>query len=267
MDPLEFLGLQATEDRSRWRLPVTPEVSSGLGALFGGCGLAAALEAMERVTGRPTIWATAQYLSYTRPPSVLELEVVTPVSGHQVTQARTVGRVGDAEILTVNAALGHRPLEMEGSWATAPSVPPPEDCPPRPLDPARSRSILGRMDVRLAHARLPEDLPGPPGDGRCALWARIPGLDAGITTLAVLGDIVPFGIGQALGQRAGGNSLDNTIRVARRVPTEWVLLDVRVHAVAQGFGHGLAHLWAEDGTLIGTASQSAMVRRWKEEPR
>ena len=69
-----------------------------------------------------------------------------------------------------------------------------------------------------------------------------------------------FGIGQALGQRAGGNSLDNTLRVARRVPTDWVLADVRVHAVAEGFGHGLVHLWAEDGTLLGTASQSTIVR-------
>jgi len=39
-----------------------------------------------------------------------------------------------------------------------------------------------------------------------------------------------------------------------------VLADVRVHAIADGFGHGLVHLWTEDGTLLGTASQSAIVR-------
>jgi len=33
-----------------------------------------------------------------------------------------------------------------------------------------------------------------------------------------------------------------------------------VHALAEGFGHGLVHLWAEDGTLLATASQSAIVR-------
>ena len=43
-------------------------------------------------------------------------------------------------------------------------------------------------------------------------------------------------------------------------PTEWVLADIRVHAVADGFGHGLVHLWAEDGTLLATASQSTIVR-------
>jgi acyl-CoA thioesterase len=39
---------------------------------------------------------------------------------------------------------------------------------------------------------------------------------------------------------------------------------VRIHAVEGGFGHGLVHLWAEDGTLLGTASQSAMVRSHRE---
>ena len=81
------------------------------------------------------------------------------------------------------------------------------------------------------------------------------GVDA--TALAILGDFVPFGVGQALGLRGGGNSLDNTLRVVRLVPTDWVLLDIRVHAVDDGFGHGLVHLWAEDGTLLATASQSA----------
>ena len=78
--------------------------------------------------------------------------------------------------------------------------------------------------------------------------------------LAILGDYVPFGVGQALGRMAGGNSLDNTLRVARLVETEWVLLDVQVHTIQHGFGHGLVHLWAEDGTLLGTASQSTIVR-------
>ncbi|MEN9823531.1 MAG: hypothetical protein RLZ04_1957, partial [Actinomycetota bacterium] len=39
------------------------------------------------------------------------------------------------------------------------------------------------------------------------------------------------------------------------------------HAVERGFGHGLVHMFAEDGTLLATASQSCIVRFWKgEEP-
>ena len=67
--------------------------------------------------------------------------------------------------------------------------------------------------------------------------------------LGVLGDFVPFAVGQALGIQGGGNSLDNTLRIVELVPTEWVLLDIRVHGVERGFGHGLVNMYAEDGTL------------------
>ncbi len=125
-----------------------------------------------------------------------------------------------------------------------------------------------RMDVRLAAGRLLSELPGPgmPG-GRSALWAKLPDvLEMSSAALAVLGDYVPFGIGQALGLQAGGNSLDNTLRLGRIVPTEWVLLDIRVHQVVNGFGHGDVHLWSESGTLLATASQSTIVRMWREMP-
>jgi acyl-CoA thioesterase II len=80
-----------------------------------------------------------------------------------------------------------------------------------------------------------------------------------------LGDYVPFGIGQSLGAFAGGNSLDNTLRVVRIVPTEWVLLDIQVDGIANGFGHGTVRLYARDGTLMATASQSTIVRFWAGE--
>jgi acyl-CoA thioesterase-2 len=71
---------------------------------------------------------------------------------------------------------------------------------------------------------------------------------------------MPSGIGNAIGRWAGGNSLDNTIRVVSLVPTDWVLCDIHVHAVAGGFGHGRVHLWSEDGQLMATAGQSVIVR-------
>jgi acyl-CoA thioesterase len=100
------------------------------------------------------------------------------------------------------------------------------------------------------------------------MWVRIPDVieDVDAASLAVLGDFVPMGVGQSLGVLGGGNSLDNTLRVVHLVPTEWVLLDIRVHAVERGFGHGLVHMFAEDGTLLATASQSCIVRFWKGIP-
>jgi len=188
------------------------------------------------------------------------------VTGRQTSQARAVGRVDDDEIFTVNAALGTRADTMAGQWAVRPEVPSPGVSPLRTAQDRHRGTLFDRLEMRRANARDLDELPGTPGDGRSALWARIPGLEHSITTLAILGDLVPFGISQALGERAGGNSIDNTIRVARLVPTEWMLLDVRIQAVVNGFGHGLAHIWAQDGTLLATASQSAVVRAWREEP-
>ncbi|MBN2624050.1 MAG: thioesterase family protein, partial [Acidimicrobiales bacterium] len=171
--------------------------------------------------------------------------------------------VADTEILTVNAALGGRDLDSEGVWVTRPEVPPPDACPVRAPRIPGTESIMDRIDVRLAAARAWEEVDGNPmPGGRSLLWARMPDmldLSSG-ASLAILGDYVPFGIGQALGRAGGGNSLDNTLRVYRLVPTEWVLLDIRIHAVAHGFGHGVVHLWSEDGTLLATASQSTIVR-------
>ncbi|MDQ1430664.1 MAG: acyl-CoA thioesterase, partial [Actinomycetota bacterium] len=261
MDARLFLGLEATHNPNRWTLPVVPGISTGGNFLFGGCGLGAAISAMEGTTGRQVVWAAGQYLSYARPPEIMDVDVTVAVAGHQMTQARAVGHVIDREILTVNAALGDRPLEHDGQWSEMPTVPPPEDCPPRGYRLDSENSIMQRLDVRLAAGRDWGDLDGTPGSGQCALWARMPEvLDMSAASLAILGDYVPFGVGQALGEMAGGNSLDNTLRVVRLVPTEWVLLDIHVHAVQRGFGHGLVHLWAQDGTLLATASQSCIVR-------
>src|SRR5204863_9156519 len=117
MDAREFLGLTATHNPHRWVLPVVPGLTTGGGFLFGGCGLAAGVEALERTTGRPLIWATAQYLSYARPPDVMDVDVTIPIEGRRVTQARATGHVVDREILTVNAALGVSQIDAKGEWA------------------------------------------------------------------------------------------------------------------------------------------------------
>jgi acyl-CoA thioesterase-2 len=263
VDPSRFFGLERTEDPRLWRLPVVPELCSGTGALFGGCGLGAAIEALEVTTERPVVWATAQYLSYARPPAVVDITTVEAVRGHRTSQARAIACVDGEEIFTVNAAVGRRDLPWSGAWAVRPDVPGPDESRRRQVLPRHRGTIMDRLDMRMADARDFEDLNGEPGSGRCALWVHLPDLDISTAALAVVGDYVPFGIGQALGQRTGSNSLDNTLRVARLHATEWILADVRVHAVADGFGHGLVHLWAEDGTLLGTASQSSMVREFR----
>lgn len=264
MDAADFLGLKPSDTPYRWRLPVTPEVSSGIGALFGGCGLAAGVVALESATGRPAIWATAQYLRYAKVGTDLDLEVVVPASGRKISQARVVARSGNEEILTVNAALGERTGYPEQTCATFPKVPPPEDCPVRPPRTAVS-NIFDRVEIRLARGRQWDELDGTPGDGRAMLWARVHGaLEPSAAWLAVLGDLVPVGVAQARGTAGGGNSLDNTLRVLHLVESEWILCDIGIDGLARGFGHGWCHLWSQDGTLLASASQSVIVRDWAE---
>ena len=86
------------------------------------------------------------------------------------------------------------------------------------------------------------------------------------TMLAVLADFVPQGVGVALGKNAGGNSLDNTLRIRRIVPTDWVLCDIRISGVADGFAHGAMSLFAQDGELMATASQSLILRVHEPKP-
>ena len=265
MDTRSFLGL-APGRPTHWRFPVTPGLCSFSGNLFGGAVLAAGIEAMEAITGRRVVWASAQYLSFAKNGDVLDLEVVVPVEGHFTSQARVIGRVGDSEAFTVSGAFGTRPTTAEGRFATRPLVPRPLDCPERTWRLPNQESINQHVEMRLARGRDIDDLDGrPTPDGRSALWARMPGIDEmSASSLAILGDWVPFGVSQALGARAGGNSLDNTLRVVKLVPTDWVLLDIRIHAIHDGFAHGVVYQWAEDGSLLATASQSVKVRFWED---
>ena len=143
-----------------------------------------------------------------------------------------------------------------------PDVPGPDDCQVRGPCLPGTESIMDRIDVRLADARPWEEMDGNPApDGRSLLWARMPDLLDPSSGPAWPSSATTWPSYQPVPRRAGGNSPDNTLRVYRLAPTEWVLLlDIRIHAVAHGFGHGVVHLWSEDGSSPATASQSTIVR-------
>jgi acyl-CoA thioesterase len=264
MDKL-FFDLRPTHNPHRWYMPLTDAVCVGPPGkmfMFGGVGLGSAVAAMERTCQRPVVWATAQYLSYANPPSVVDLDVWTPVSGKYNTQARVVGHVDDREIFTVNAALGERPSDLSRQWVEMPDAPKPQDCEPAEHWRGSGRGLHSRIEVRVAKGRYGMDRNGQAEpDGRSLLWIRPrEGFVVDAPMLAIMADFVPSGVGNALGKNAGGNSLDNTIRIRRIVPTEWVLCDIRIHGVHGGFAHGDMHLFAEDGELMAMASQSLIVR-------
>ncbi len=266
-DAREFLGMRTVGDELHWRLAVVQELSTPGQFLFGGCGLGAALVALEAATGRPTVWATAQYLSYAPTGSELDLTVVRAAEGRRITQGRVVGHVGRREILTVNGAVGSPgSLDAGGVWVEPPEVPPPDACPPRRLADITSASVFDRVDVRLARGRTYEELAaGTAGSGEpvSALWARVPGhLEPSAATLAIIGDYVTGAVSQAVGRRVMSRSLDNTVRIVHLEPTEWILCDIHIEALVDGYGQGVAYLWSEGGSLLATASQSMSVRFW-----
>jgi len=271
MNSATFLGLEPRGSHGamsgRWAMAVVPGLATGGRFLFGGAALAGVVSAMEQLSHRPLVWATGQYLSYARLGEVLEIDVLLAVTGNQVTQARGIGRVGGREVLAVNAALGSREVEHDAQFASAPGAATPDSLPVREHRHPVAGTIHERFEQRVVVGRGLTELDGTISDGRTMMWVRIRDLPSGLdaAALAVLGDFVPMGVGQALGVRGGGNSLDNTLRVVRLVPTEWVLLDILIDAVERGFGHGSVRMYAQDGTLLATASQSCIVRVAKEE--
>ena len=259
----EFLGLRATHNPLRWYLEVVPGICTDDQFLFGGCGLGAAIEALERTTGRPVVWATAQYLSFAHPPEIVDIDVTVAVAGHQTTQARAVAHVGDREILTVNAALGARDGGYDGQWARFPDVPRARRLPAAPADHARRRldhAAARDAPRRAAATWLPLD--GEPDDGHSGALGPLPGGPRGVGGRRSRSSATSCRSASARRWASSSAATASTTRCGSctLVPTEWVLVDMRVHAVAHGFGHGLVHLWAEDGTLLATASQSCVVR-------
>ena len=92
---IEFFGLQSTAEELRWMLPVTYDVAGATGTLHGGCALAAAVAALESVTGRPMAAASAQYLARLPVGGCAAVEQAAKNAGHDVTVPFTPGR-GDA---------------------------------------------------------------------------------------------------------------------------------------------------------------------------
>ena len=260
MDARNWLGLEPTHNPHRWFLPVTKGIATGARFLFGGCGLGAAIAALEGTTERPIVGATAQYLSFAKVDSVVDIDVTIAVDGRATTQARAVAHVGGTEIITVNAALGLRDDPTELVHGAPPDVLSPGECPVRERFGDAADAMDSRMEQRWA---LPPgaDSPTVLEPGRVAVWTRMPDLlEPSAASLAVLGDYVPMGISFTSDRAKSATSLDNTIRVVNTVPSEWYLLDIRVDGVRRGFGHGAIHIWAEDGSLCAIGSQSCIVR-------
>ena len=247
----------------KWQLPVVPKTTGGMGSLFGGVGLAAGIVALEQATEKPAVWASGQYLAITQQPTTLDLEVTLPAVGRNVVQGRVVGHLDDREIITILGACGERPNEAEGLWYTMPEATAPDQS--LRLEGHHDQpSLHDHVEVRIAHGMYGFSGAGTAsGDNRTLLWVRMPEVEHDAGALAIIADYMPSALGNALNRLMGCTSIDNTIRFANRVPSEWILCDNRIDFVGNGFGHGHVNMWSDTGTLLATASQSMIVREMR----
>jgi acyl-CoA thioesterase II len=262
MSPGDLFVVRPGETSTRWHWTPPSALLTPRGFLQGGGGLGAAITALERTTGRPLVWANAQFVSFAMGEARLDLSTNVVAEGRLSSQARCVVARDGVELLAVQASLGARHFPHHGTWVQRPDVPPPDDCPSF-LPFAPGGGDLGDLvELRLARGRLRATLDGCPGDGALALWVRFTdgSEELSAARLSVIGDFAPLVFGNALGVPAYGNSLDNTIRMGPVERGSWVVLDIQALHVHDGIGHAHAMLWGATGTLLAEVSQSAIVR-------
>ena len=259
MDVRSFLGLTPTDDPARWRLPVEGAICGGRDSIYGGCGLAAAIEAAEACTGREAVWATCQFLRPAHVGSLVDLTVTVPAAGRAMSHTQVLATVDGEPMFTTLVSLGQRDFPAAGVWATMPDVPGPEGLPARYIR-AENKGGFRQRITELAVTDDPDGIMHS-DDGRSAVWITMPGgIPGTASALAVIGDEVSTGTSAVLEPDMQAPSVDNTLRVVSPKPTPWVLADIEIRAVARGFAHGMVNLWSQDGQLLGVATQTGAVR-------
>jgi acyl-CoA thioesterase len=255
----EFLGLIPPADVNDWLMPVRRELCGGRDSIFGGCGLAASIEVAECETGRPLIWATCQFLRPARLDSVVTLSCTVSAEGRAVSHVRVNGTVEGQEVFICLLSTGQRSYPAQATYARMPDVPGPEGLPPRYILGMRRGGIRETL-VELAVTGDPRGIMHS-DNGRAAVWITLPGgIPANASALALVGDEVSTGTSAVVHPDAQAPSIDNTLRVVHPKASAWVLADIEVRAIDNGFAHGIVNLWSPDGELLGIAEQTGALR-------
>ena len=170
--------LRTRDDRRSARLASARSCASsapGFGALFGGCGLGAAIEVLERVTGRPLVVGD-RAVPRVRPPA----------GGRRArgqrgrARPRTRRRRACSPASTARRSSPWSPRSAGGRCRGRASGPIRPEVPaarrePAPTDAApQAGTIVERLEMRARERAPLDELDGTPGDGRSALWVRLP---------------------------------------------------------------------------------------------
>jgi len=271
----EFLGLVEAGSPGRFTFVVQDHLAAHAdGHLYGGTALAVSITAAELVSERRALWMTTQFVATAPTQTTISVHAEVLAPGRRTNQVRVTGT--DEGGRTMFASLGatgrYKPGGLDGTFERPPSVSAPGD------SERWANPVVGLARAAGFEAQLPNLSPdsgfgaaiefrGPqlhehpdPGPGRMCLWLRRrDGVPVTAALAAFMADFVPLSVAAACGAKAGGVSLDNTIRIGAVEPTEWVLLDLRPHLAVGGYGHGAVQMWNEEGQLLATASQTASM--------
>jgi acyl-CoA thioesterase II len=256
---LAWLGLEHHGD-GRWSFELTPPLARMDGKLFGGTGIAAAVATIEAETARDALWTTVQYAGTADVGERIDCRVEVLANGRRTSQARFTATVGDRTVLAALGATGaHREGLVEAQIGTMPDVAGPDDAD------RWGHRWHGADEPTMGWLLIAEMRQVDVGEDQFAIWARMREQPQSRATIAFLADMVPSSVARAAGHMGGGTSLDNAIRFGRFAATDWVLLDFDPWFATGGYLHGGARVWAEDGTLLGFASQTASEIVWTGE--
>ena len=262
MEIKDFLNLRIDKATSTANMPVAAENCTALGFLYGGAALASAIESMEQLTERPTILATCQFNNFAKVGGDLSFKVEESVRGHNVCHASLRANIGEVPAFKVLASFGERSIETQAQFVEMPYLDSPENCPAFGSGRIKTDKpcIDRRIEFKVARGSLRKD---KAVEGQMALWARVPELNRiSSASIALMADYLPVSAGSLLGRAAGGNSLDNSLRILKVEQSEWLLCDCELRGIQNGFGHATMNVWSQSGALLAVASQSFIFREF-----
>jgi acyl-CoA thioesterase len=259
---LAWLGLERSGE-GRWSFELTSPFTRHDGKLYGGTGIAVMVATMEAETARDALWTTVQYAGSADIGERIDCHVEVLANGKRTSQVRMTATVGDRNVLAAIGATGvARTGPVEVTLPAMPDVPAPAQCEEWGSSHRRWRAAAGIDEdapptswLQIAEMRQAAE--------SGAIWARMKDGVQTRATVAFLADMVPSAVVRAAGKMGGGTSLDNSMRFGRIVDTDWILLDMDPWFGTSGYLHGAARVWAEDGTLLGVASQTATAMVWE----
>ena len=240
------------KDDNRFSFTITTQTAIGPSDrqfLFGGVAMGLAIEAAEKVSEKPLLWATMQFLAPGMLGEDVEISVATLGGGRSISQLNTITRSGSRELQRMSAALGGREGVPDRVYLEMPDVPAPLFCDLKTdLEFGGIDTVATKFERRLAY----EDSKHGVG---CS-WIR-PKFDTPMSS-SLLGIISDFFVASHR-DSIYGTSLDNTLRVHSLEPTEWILSVTQMSSISRGAILGNQHHFAQNGTLLASSSQTAMV--------